>query len=216
MVGFFIAALVAGAAPTASPRTLAGMTLGAALVNVASEHAGAQRRATATGSEWSWRRPEGGKVTVLVDRTGRITSIDFAADKGERDSIDLPCVVSFPIQDSHVNLGMAMAGTECSAISDWKYRLQDGSVLDVSFEEPGDGQLEQATWYRPLPVGPNACGQALYGLYGASTDEANAGSASCPAGCGTVFEVNPSTGKERVIYSFHRGASWMLAEAKNG
>lgn len=42
-------------------------------------------------------------------------------------------------------------------------------------------------------------------LYGTTFFGGAVGS-GCPAGCGTIFEVNPSSGKERVIYSFKGGA----------
>ncbi|HVR48077.1 MAG TPA: hypothetical protein VMT95_15710 [Candidatus Binatia bacterium] len=76
--------------------------------------------------------------------------IDFLAKQGEDADIDLPCVNKFPIQDSHVNLDIAIEGSACVPISDGAYRLRDGSVLFVWFEGPGDGQLQEARWYRPV------------------------------------------------------------------
>jgi uncharacterized repeat protein (TIGR03803 family) len=47
-------------------------------------------------------------------------------------------------------------------------------------------------------------------LYGTTFFGGEVGS-GCPAGCGTVFEVNPSSGREHVVYSFKGGADGYLS-----
>jgi hypothetical protein len=129
------------------PDTLGGMTLGARMQPVTI--AGAQKYQRVTGWVWMWKRPEGGAFTVHTDRNGIITSIEFTADKGEQGTIDLPCAGELDIQDSHVNLQMAVDPRRCTQAGLSTYTLPDDSILNVEFEGPGDGQLLKAEWYRP-------------------------------------------------------------------
>lgn len=91
--------------------TLAGVTLGSNVMQVLSEHPEAQRSAKESAHWWRWSRPAGGTVTVTADDAGTITTVDFHAVKSEGGSIDLPCVGSFPVQDSDVNLNVALNKT---------------------------------------------------------------------------------------------------------
>ncbi|MBV9719743.1 MAG: hypothetical protein JOZ77_10505 [Candidatus Eremiobacteraeota bacterium] len=146
MISFLLAAVLTAADEL---HTLAGVTLGNNVREVLSEHPDAQRPATGFGRWWRWSRRGGGMVTITADDLGRITRVDFQADKGQRDYIDLPCLHSFPVQDSHVNLELALERTPCSAFNGLTYGVPDRSVVEVRFHGPYDGQLVEATWYRP-------------------------------------------------------------------
>ena len=143
--------------PLVLASTLAGVTLGSNLTQVLSEYPGAQRSAN-PGQRWFWRRHGGGTVTVTADDLGNITRVDFVADKGQGNNIDLPCVGAFPVQDSHVNLELALNKTACSVFNGATYGLPDRSVVEVRFDGPGDGQLVEATWYRPSDQNPAPVG----------------------------------------------------------
>lgn len=79
-----------------------------------------------------------------------VRNLSAAADAR---AIDLPCIGTFPIQDSNVNLELAIEQTACKAFGvEGMYSLQDGSIVEVRFEGPGDGQLIEAAWYWP-PAG---------------------------------------------------------------
>jgi len=148
---FLLAAAVGANAEPAPPRTLAGVMLGATLAAVATGHPNTNSFRTSAGTRSTWNTPKGGTVAVSADRAGKVVGVDFLAKQGEDEDIDLPCVKNFPIQDSHVNLDFAIEGSACVPVGDGAYRLRDGSVLFVWFEGPGDGQLQEARWYRPAP-----------------------------------------------------------------
>jgi hypothetical protein len=150
-----VAAVAAGGELNTS--TLAGVTLGSNLTRVLSEYPGAQRSAN-PGQRWVWSRRGGGTVTVTADDVGNITRVDFVANKGQDNSIDLPCVGAFPVQDSHLNLELALNKTACGAFNGATYGLPDRSVVAVRFNGPDDGQLIEATWYRPSDKNPSPVG----------------------------------------------------------
>ena len=155
MIALVLAAVVAVGAGT---HTLAGVTLSSNVTQVLSEHPGAQGSANGSGHWWRWSRREGGAVTVSADDAGGVTRVDFLADRDQDNSIDLPCVGAFPVRDSDVNLQFALAKTPCSAFNGAAYGLPDHSVVDVRFNTPGDGQLMEATWYRPSDKNPAPVG----------------------------------------------------------
>jgi hypothetical protein len=157
MIPLLLAAVVAAGAEL-HRSTLAGVTLGSNLTQVLSEHPGAQRSTNASGQVWRWSRRGGGTVTITADDIGNITRVDFQADKGRDDNIDLPCVGAFPVQDSDVNLNFALGKTACSAFNGAAYGLPDRSVVEVRFDGPGDGQLAEATWYSPSDKNPSPVG----------------------------------------------------------
>ncbi|MGA2759586.1 MAG: hypothetical protein ABSF08_04585 [Candidatus Cybelea sp.] len=143
--------------PLVLASTLAGVTLGSNLTQVLSEYPGAQRSAN-PGQRWFWRRHGGGTVTVTADDLGNITRVDFVADKGQDNSIDLPCVAAFRVQDSHANLESALNKTACSVFNGATYGLPDRSEVEVRFDGLGDGQLIEAVWYRPSDENPTPVG----------------------------------------------------------
>jgi hypothetical protein len=133
--------------PTAE--TLAGVRLGDTPAMVIAAHPNAKQARTAQGATLAWNTAEGG-VTVLMGATGGIAQIDFKADESKDYSIDLPCIGQFPIHDSHVNLGFALEQSNCGSIDETgTYKLIDGSVVTVTFEDSGDGPLRGAVWYWP-------------------------------------------------------------------
>ena len=156
MIPLVLAALVAAGGELQGP-TLAGVTLGGDLTQVLSQHPGAQRSAS-PGQRWVWSRHGGGMVTVTADDLGNITRVDFVANKGLNNNIDLPCVGVFPVQDSAVNLNFALGKTACGAFNGALYGLPDRSLVDVRFDGPGDGRLIEATWYRPSDQNPSPVG----------------------------------------------------------
>jgi len=135
-------------AATSTTATLAGLTLGAPLGDVRAVHPDARAYARL----WIWKRAEGGTVDVYVDAKGIITGIDFAADPGQKGTIDLPCSGAFGIDGSHVNLESAIDSAQCKPKGIATYELLDGSILDVRFSGPGDGSFHEAIWYRPAPL----------------------------------------------------------------
>jgi hypothetical protein len=139
-------------------QTLAGVTLSSNVTQVLSEHPGAQASANGSSHWWRWNMRGGGTVTITADDTGEVTRVDFQADRGQKGNIDLPCVGAFPVQDSDVNLNFALARTACSAFNGAAYGLPDRSVVEVRFNGPGDGQLAEATWYRPSAENPSPVG----------------------------------------------------------
>lgn len=138
-------------------QTLAGVTLGSNVTQVLSRHPGAQS-SRGSGRWWRWSKQDGGAVTITADDSGEVTRVDFQADRGQEGNIDLPCVGAFPVQSSHVNLNFALAKTSCSAFNGAAYGLPDRSVVAVRFNGPGDGQLAEATWYRPSAEDPSPVG----------------------------------------------------------
>jgi hypothetical protein len=138
---------VVAAEGAAQARTLAGVTLGSGLASVLSKYPNAKRSVNSE-RQFAWRRLGGGTVAVTIDDDGAITRVAFVADKGQNDTVDLPCVAEFPVQDSHVNLERALKETPCSAFNGVTYGVPDHSLVDVRFDGPG-GQLAEATWYRP-------------------------------------------------------------------
>jgi hypothetical protein len=137
--------------------TLAGVTLGSNLRQVLLEHPGAQRSA-GSGQRWVWSRRTGGTVAVTADDVGKITRVDFVANRGEDYNIDLPCVAAFPVQDSDANLQFALGKTACGAFNGLTYGVPDRSMVEVRFDGPGDGRLIEAIWYRPSEENPSPVG----------------------------------------------------------
>jgi hypothetical protein len=140
-----IGALLAAAS---TPRTLVGVSLGTQAAQVISAHPEARREANAAGSKWTWKRSGGGFVTVYANGQGSITKIDFVADEGESDSVDIPCGQPFPVQDSHVNMQLDADDAYCVLTKGdlATYQLRDGSMFQALFDGPGDGQLHEAIW----------------------------------------------------------------------
>lgn len=134
----------------ATANTLAGVSLGDTLDEVIGAHPEAKQDRTSQGLVLTWRRSEC-VVIASIGATGRIGRIDFSADDSKDNSIDLPCIGQFPIQDSHVNLGVALQQSQCASVigSDSAYELNDGSVVTITFEGPGDGPLREAIWRGP-------------------------------------------------------------------
>jgi hypothetical protein len=153
-----ISLVVAAAVAAGEFQTLAGVTLGSNVRKVLSEHPDAKRAANGTSGWWRWSKPGGGVVRVSTDEAGSITRIDFQPTEGQDDTIDLPCVGDFPIQASHLNLESALNQTPCSAFNGATYGLPDHSLVAVRFNGPGDGQLIEATWYRPSDENPSPVG----------------------------------------------------------
>jgi hypothetical protein len=156
MIPLVLAAAVAAGGELQEP-TLAGVTLGSNLTQVLSEYPGAQRSAN-PGQRWVWSRRRGGTVTVTADDLGNITRVDFVADKGPDNDIDLPCVGAFPVRDSDVNLNLALGKTPCGAFNGAAYALPDRSLVDVRFDGPDNRRLIEATWYRPSDQNPSPVG----------------------------------------------------------
>lgn len=129
-------------------QTLAGVTLGSNVQQVLMEHPTGQYP-TGSGRCCRWSRRVGGTVTVSFDGSGNVAMVDFQADKGEDGKVDLPCVGAFLVRGSPANLSQALSKTPCSAFNGAGYSLPDRSVVDIRFSGPGDGQLAEATWYRP-------------------------------------------------------------------
>jgi hypothetical protein len=124
------------------------MTLGTSFGDASAAHPGATGYARSRGVLWTWKRPEGGSLDVYTDPNGIITSIDFTAEKGEKGTIDLPCAEGFDIQSSHVNLDFAVDQKVSVPGNMGTYELPDHSILQVTFDGPGDGQLHEAVWFR--------------------------------------------------------------------
>jgi hypothetical protein len=137
-------------ATATSPRTLAGISLGSSTTQIAAVHPEAHRESNGAGSKWTWKRTGGGVVTVYANGRGYVTKVEFLADEGESDSIDLPCANPFDVQGSHVNLQMASDPSFCTLVGSGVglYTLKDGSTFQALFDG-GDGQLHEAVWYRP-------------------------------------------------------------------
>jgi hypothetical protein len=151
-----LAAVVAGGATN----TLAGVALGSSLAKVLAEYPSVKPSVNSK-RYFAWTRPGGGTVAVTTDDDGTITRIAFVADKRQSGNIDLPCVAAFPVQDSHVNLELALEKTPCSAFNGLTYGVPDRSVVEVRFDGPGDGQLAEATWYRPSQKNRSPVGHAV-------------------------------------------------------
>jgi hypothetical protein len=161
MFAFFLAGIVGANVEPASPSTLAGVPLGATLASVNAAQPSAQVIRTDSGARLTWNVAGGGIVVASTDRTGKVVEVDFVAREGEDGNIDVPCIGTFSIQDSHVNFDSAIVGKSCTTIGDGKYQLADGSVLSVSFEGPGDGQLHEATWSSAVFNTPDGTQKAL-------------------------------------------------------
>jgi hypothetical protein len=155
MIPLMLAAVVA-AGGELKTSTLAGVTLGSNLTQVLSEYPGAQQSPN-PGQRWVWSRRGGGTVTVTADDIGKITRVDFVANEGQENNIDLPCVAAFPVHGSDASLDLALNKTPCSAFSGATYGLPDRSVVEVRFG-PGGGQLIEAIWYRPSEQNPSPVG----------------------------------------------------------
>src|SRR5579863_6903800 len=139
--------------------TLAGVALGSNLMQVLAEHPRAQRSANIPGQRWAWGLAEGDTVAVTANDLGKITRVDFVANKGRDNSVDLPCVGAFPVRGSPANLQHALGKTACSAFSGMTYGLPDRSVVEARFSGPGDGRLIEAIWYRPSAENPSPVGR---------------------------------------------------------
>ena len=154
-----LAELIGANSATSSP-SLVGISLGAVAADVVAEHPGAEKlTGQQWGSGWTWRRSGGGVVTVWADAFGKVWRIEFIPTRGEHDSVDLPCVSAFPVQDSHVNLNFAIDWGICAARTEPDtFQLRDRSIFEADFQGQGDGQLQRALWYKsavvmpPLPV----------------------------------------------------------------
>jgi hypothetical protein len=142
MIPLVLAAAVAAGGELQEP-TLAGVTLGSNLTQVLSEYPGAQRSAN-PGQRWVWSRRRGGTVTVTADDLGNITRVDFVADKGPDNDIDLPCVGAFPVRDSDVSLNLALGKTPCGAFNGAAYALPFWQLVfpAVYLQPPRQGATE--------------------------------------------------------------------------
>lgn len=158
MISLVLAAAVAAGAEPRTVVTLAGVALGSNLRRVVLEHPTARRSRSGSARWWAWSRTGGGTVAITADDLGNVNRVDFVVDKGQDDNIDLPCVGQFPVQDSHVNLEFALNKTSCSAFNGATYGLPDRSLVAIRFDGPGDGQLIEATWYRPSDKNPSPVG----------------------------------------------------------
>jgi len=152
VLDFILAGLISVNTSTQSP-TLAGVPLNAVAADIAAENSGARKLSDQFGWKWTWRRSGGGVVTVWPDTSGKIWRIEFIARPGESDSVDLPCVKAFPIQDSRSNYNSAIDERICVTRGGKDtFGLRDGSSFETDFEGTGDGQLQQALWSRPAVV----------------------------------------------------------------
>lgn len=150
------AAVASGGSPERS--TLAGVTLGSNIAHVLKNRPAAERSTDGLGRWWRWARRGGGAVTVTADDAGRVTRVDFMAEKGQRGTVDLPCIGAFRVRDTDAALNLALGRTPCSAFNGEAYGLPDRSIVEVRFEGASDGQLIEATWYRPSRNNPSPVG----------------------------------------------------------
>jgi hypothetical protein len=146
MLPFLLAGIIVAGGQAEPVVSLAGVSLGDTLQKIRSEHPDAEVRQNGAGSRLTWKRQAGGNVTVLFDNSGTVVNVFLTADRGETDSIDLPCANNFPVRDSHADLDTAMSRNTCAFIGENKYRLHDGSILETEF---GAGQLQQVGWFSP-------------------------------------------------------------------
>lgn len=158
MIPFVLAAAVAaGGYP--QPPTLAGVTLGGNVAQVLSRHPEAQTSADTSVKWWTWSIDGGGTVIITADDNGTINRVDFIADKGATNSIDLPCAGLISVQEPHIDLERALKTTPCSAYNGAAYGVPGGSVVDVRFSDFDAGPLVEATWYQPSAENPSPVGQ---------------------------------------------------------
>jgi hypothetical protein len=141
------------------PLTLAGVTLGSNIARVLSQHPTAQKAADSSAHWWTWSVDGGGTVIVTADDNGNINRVDFIADKGATNSIDLPCAGLISVQDLHVHLERALKTTPCTAYNGAAYGVPGGSVVDVRFSDFDADPLVEATWYHPSVENPSPVGQ---------------------------------------------------------
>ena len=147
-----LAELISVNSTTRTP-TLVGVTIDAVAADVVAEHLDAKKRSDQLGWSWTWRRVGGGVVSVWPDHFGKIWRIEFVAAPGEDDSVDLPCVKAFPVQDSRANYNSAIDSGTCIARTGRDtFRLRDSSFFEADFEGAGEGRLQRALWSRPAVV----------------------------------------------------------------
>jgi len=140
------------------PQTLAGVTLGDDIARVLLEHPNAHRAISGSAQWWSWTGPAGGTITITADDTGVVTRVSFLAGSDRTAKVALPCVGRFAVQDSDSLLNLALQKTPCSAFNGDRYGLPDGSLVEIRFSAPDDGQLIGATWYRRTATNPSPVG----------------------------------------------------------
>jgi hypothetical protein len=153
VLALILAALIgANAAP--SPN-LAGVALNATAADVVAKTPGAKKLSDQLGWKWTWKRRGGGVITVWPDYYGRIWRIEFTAAPGEGDSVDLPCVKTFPVQDTQSKYDASIDSGICVARSGaYTLRLRDGSFFEADFQPTTDGQLYRDLWFRTAVLGP--------------------------------------------------------------
>jgi hypothetical protein len=154
-----VLAAVLAAGSRAQPSTLAGMTLGNNVAQVLSRHPDAQKSADSSVRWWTWSVDGGGTVIVTADDSDKINRVDFIADKGATNTIDVPCAGVIPVQASPAYLEQALKTTPCSAYNGAAYGVPGGSVVDVRFAGIDSGSLIEARWYRPTADNPSPVGE---------------------------------------------------------
>jgi hypothetical protein len=140
------------------PQTLAGVTLGDNIARILSGHPNAHRSIRGSAQWWSWTGPGTGTITITADDAGVVTRVSFLAGSDRTAKVALPCVGRFAEQDSDSLLNLALQKTPCSAFDGDRYGLPDGSLVEVRFSAPDDGQLVGATWYRRTATNPSPVG----------------------------------------------------------
>ena len=154
MFGIILAALI-GANTAAPSPNLAGVALNAVAADVVAKNPGAKKLSDQWGWKWTWKRRGGGAVTVWPDYYGKIWRIEFAATPGENDSVDLPCITAFPVQDAQSKYDAAIDSGVCVARSGADtLRLRDGSFFEADFQPSTDGKLYRGLWFRFAVLGP--------------------------------------------------------------
>jgi hypothetical protein len=153
-----ILATIAALPSFSKPQTLAGVTLGDNIARILSEHPEAHRSIRGSAQWWSWTGPGAGTITITTDDAGVVTRVSFLAGSDRTAKVALPCVGRFAEQDSDSLLNLALQKTPCSAFDGDRYRLPDGSLVEVRFSKPDDGQLIGATWYRRTATNPSPVG----------------------------------------------------------
>jgi hypothetical protein len=157
MISMVLAAI--GALPSFSKtQTLAGVILGDNVAGILAEHPNARRSTRGSAQWWSWSGPGQGTITITADDAGVVTRVSFLAGSDRTAKVALPCVGHFAEQDSDTLLNLALQKTPCSAFDGDRYALPDGSLVEVRFNAPDDGQFIGATWYRRTATNPSPVG----------------------------------------------------------
>jgi hypothetical protein len=141
----------AAPAPTAAPRTLAGVALGASLPDSVVHDPATKQfpNPLGAGTISKWHRiGAGGTVTVVTNADGLATRIEFVADDKEHDIVDLPCAPAFSLTATAKTLDAAAQQASCNVLDAGTYRLPDGSVFAVQFGAAAGAPLLEAIWYR--------------------------------------------------------------------